>query len=245
MCVVDVKLNERGQMCVTQSFGTLYDANVYYREIPKQRPAYNVTSVLVSNYSNFIYDSNGIELSYSNYSNGPWNLIGYETRFDNEVSFKTQLLSDGFHKPSEWYTNGPKIPNYHQNARVTGINRTGTPGIAEVYSYDVDMNGWAKNGTRQLGRIHGEFPEILRVDDWEIFAEYDNSKGRFIVTSFYAENYPGKTVDDISKGIAEKQPEILKKSNLCKYMVGNEKMKQQYEDLVEMIDKYNNNGKKR
>lgn len=223
--VLDIKLNEKGEMNVTRSFGTLFEAKKYYHDISQTRPDY-ATSVLVAQYHNCIYNSNGIILSRVNYYPKPGDLDN--VRFDDEERLQSQLLSEGLHKPREWYYNRLQLPTLSENAQVNYVYQTELPGIAGVGSYDVDVNGFCQNIKNQLGKIRTDSPASLIVDNyWGIFANFDSSKQEYVLTPEYAIEYPQMTTDEVENILSQKYISLLEDSNL---------KSSQYNGLVEMIN---------
>ena len=223
---VEFKINENGSLEKTTSYGILYDANQYY-STRKERPSYNVSSILGVIYHHNLYDKNGIELYHSSYSKYNWPLTNVYYR--DTAEFKNQLFSAGYHMPKSWSIEGPSIPLYSHGAYVSGTIRDSKyPSMATVYSYDLEGNNkFPLNRRTFLAEIHGEYPERLRVDEWGKFAIFED--GDWKVYDPY-KVYEGKSVKDIILDKVSNYRNVLESSRTHEYR------NPEYETLKEMIE---------
>ena len=229
MQALEVKLvgPNNDHMEVIKTFGRLYEANAYYRD-RNTRPYYSCDSILDTFYSRALYDPEGIELQHSQYYKTGWGLTNVD--YTNTREFRIQLLSDGYHKPAEWSYNGPKIPSYHIGAYVTGVVRQSNPALAEVFRYDI-ANGYnIRDRKTSLAYVHSEYPERLRIDEYNIFAKFVNGDYE-LYDPFKV--YEGKTVDEVEREISLKYDESLDHSKTREY---NHRM---YEVLKERLAQAN------
>ena len=200
---VDIVLEGNGMLTSTETYGKLYDAVPYYQNYQTVDSGdRNISfgqydSVLTTTYTHKVYDKNGIELSTSNYYKPEWGLT--RVRYGDEREFEAQLFSNGNHKPSSWsYDGRPILPQLNYGARVGGIVRDPAhPGLATLYNYICGYNGFPKETRTFRAHVHSEFPDVLRVDPYEVFAEYKN--GHYEVTDVYKEFYPDMSVEEIEK----------------------------------------------
>ncbi len=231
---LDIKLEENGKLTCVQTYGDLYDAVTYYQRRPNARDARSFSqydSLLSTSYYFTAYDKNGIVTATSIYSKYGWGLNN--VRFDNEQEFRNQVFARGWHKPSEWYFDGrPKIPEFSGDAIVSGIVRDPShPGLATTYVLECSPFGGIAKSSSYRGYVHGEWPDVLRVDHYEQFAEYKG--GHWEVRDEYKHYYPGMSVEDLEKMFALQFADALEGSNTKEY--GHK----QYYALKEMTEKAN------
>lgn len=219
---IDITLDNNGGLSKTMTYGDLYDAVPYYRRYSQAgNSSLNISqidSVLSTSYTHIIYDKNGIVMASSNYFKSDWGLNCQ--RFDDENQFRNQLFSNGWHKPSEWsYDGSPKIPSFCKGAYVTRTIRDPEhPGLANLYSQEVGNNGMITKTKSSLGYVHGEWPDILRVDYYEVYAELKD--GNWEVTDEFKSYYPNMSVEEIREMLALRFDEALEKSETKKYRFG-------------------------
>ena len=197
---VDIVLEGNGMLSSTETYGELHDAVPYYQAVDSGHRNLSFgqyDSVLSTSYTHKVYDKNGIELSTSNYYKSGWGLT--HVRYDDEREFGIQLFSSGFHKPRSWgYDGRPDVPQFSYGANVGGIVRDPVhPGLATLYSYKCGYNGFPEETRTFRAHVHGEWPDVLRVDHYEIFAEYKD--GHYEVTDEFKRFYPDMSVEDIEK----------------------------------------------
>lgn len=219
---IDITLDNNGGLSKTMTYGELYDAVPYYHRYSQAgNSSLNISqidSVLSTSYTHIIYDKNGIVMASSNYYKSDWGLNCQ--RFDDENKFRSQLFSNGWHKPSEWsYDGRPKIPHYCKGAYVAGTIRDPEhPGLANLYSQEVGNNGMITKTKSSLGYVHGEWPDILRVDHYEVYAELKD--GNWEVTDEFKSYHPNMSVEEIRKMLALRFDDALEGSETKKYRSG-------------------------
>jgi hypothetical protein len=218
-------LEQDGKLSKNTTYGVLYDADQYYRD-RTDRPFFHASAVLGTFYQHRVFDQDGIEISYSDYSKPAYPLTGvnyYDTK-----EFKTQLF--GMHMPQEWNLDGPVNPRFASGGTVSGTLRNPDyPGIATLYRYDLEgLQAFPINRKSYLAEIHGEYPERLRVDEWGKFATFED--GDWKVYDPYGV-YEGKTIKEIISEKVRQFGEVLDSSNTRMYN------NPQYEILKEMADR--------
>lgn len=219
---IDITLDNNGGLSKTMTYGELYDAVPYYHRYSQAgNSSLNVNqidSVLSTSYTHTIYDKNGIVMASSNYYKPDWGLNCQ--RFDDENKFRSQLFSNGWHKPSEWSIDGrPKIPSFCKDAYIVGTVRDPEhPGLANLYQQEVGYNGMITKTKSYLGCVHGEWPDILRVDHYEVYAELKD--GNWEVTDEFKSFYPNMSVEEIKEMLALRFVDALEGSETKKYRSG-------------------------
>jgi len=233
----EIELKDNGNIETTTSYGELYEPNAYYRTTDK-RPSYSVSSVLNTTYSHTVFDKEGIELAHGTYYKFGWGLSD-QTRYDDASEFKKQLLSNGYHKPADWLMGEPKAPMYvGDDTFVVGVNRSSNPALATTFKYDIEpINKFRKNVEYGCAYVHTEWPERIRIDDYNIFAK-NNGTGEYELTEEYKKQYPGLTFDDVMREISLACEQYFEASNTKKSGDG------YYEILKERLDKANEQYKK-
>ena len=227
---LDYEIKSDGTLEKLSTYATLYEANSFYAG-RNDRPSFNVSSVLATSYQRSLYDKNGIETSYSDYSKFGWPLTG--VHYTDTKEFRTQVFSPNLHMPREWNLYGPYDPNYAMGSSVTGTIRDPKyPGLATVYSYDLEgFNAMPKNRKTFLAEIHGEYPERIRVDEWGKFATFED--GEWKVYDPY-DVYGGKTLEEIIIEKVNNYKNVLESSKT--HMYDRYDSENYYNILKEMVD---------
>ncbi len=239
MTAYEINMQKDGGFEVIKSKGEVIDGTDYYSNpMVGKRPSEDIKGILNVIYDRNVFDSDGIQIQSTNYFK-----CGYpvkENCFKNEELLKKYLLTDGELKPV-FDNEKIIIPNISECSIIKDVQRNkNNPALAFVDKYERAKSN-ARNDfskvSHKLGMIDGYWPEVLKVEDYNLFASREKEEDNFEVLK---DTMRGGNIslEEAVKNATNIFSDILEESNtkrngLIEYLV----LRSKCNDVIEELSK--------
>ena len=223
--VLDANIMEDDSLEVIRSTGTLVDADVFYNSHKSIKRNEEAKSILSTFYERQEFDREGIEVIRTNYSKTGYPLKGIN--YDNDLALKEELLSPK-HMPT-FDGSGVKLPEVSNNAVVESYGRVATnPALCMYHRYErgpSDKPFDKTPTTFSLGMVSYDWPEMLRVSSYNVFADRINGEWKVRKGTIYEKETFEETIRDVSLRYEDYlEGSMTKRNNLPEYQILKERL---------------------